>query len=499
MILLVSLLLILAFPTTVMAQAQVGYTYTYDYWGDYQYSPDAYRPHSTFTAYELGLETLFSNPESVYAKDNLLYLCDSGNNRILIMEYIKNQGLVLVDEITEFKGNIEITTFSKPTDLCIDPFGNYYICDQGNSRVLKLDSNWKYIMSFTKPVDPNFSEDLPFEPSRLVVDVEGRVFVVANKVNKGLVKYEADGSFSGFLGATPVTFDLVDYVWKRISTAEQRAQMTSFVPTEYDNIYMDSEGFIYACTYQISDNLPINERTTIRRLNMLGSDILIRNGEYPPIGDVQWDDYAGYNGGSDFIDVMAMEDGVYMGLDNMRGRLFAYDEQGNLLFAFGGSGSIDGKFKSPVSFDHIGNDIFVLDRLEGSITILTTTEYGDLIYKALDEYQAGQYDASGATWNEVLRLNGNYDLAYIGIGRSLLRAERYREAMDYFKLAYDDDNYSRAFQQYRKEWVEDHVGWIFVVIFILFLVPIGISRLRRIKWQIDTADIFNKELPKEAP
>lgn len=31
-------------------------------------------------------------------------------------------------------------------------------------------------------------------------------------------------------------------------------------------------------------------------------------------------------------------------------------------------------------------------------------------------------------------MNGNYDRAYIGIGRSLLRQEEYEEALDYFRL-----------------------------------------------------------------
>ena len=87
-------------------------------------------------------------------------------------------------------------------------------------------------------------------------------------------------------------------------------------------------------------------------------------------------------------------------------------------------------------------------------------------------------------------INGNYDLAYIGIGRSLLRQERYKEAMEYFELKYDDDNYSKAFKQYRKEWVEDHIGIIIAVILVLFLVPMGIGKVKRVKHEIDVADIF---------
>lgn len=88
--------------------------------------------------------------------------------------------------------------------------------------------------------------------------------------------------------------------------------------------------------------------------------------------------------------------------------------------------------------------------------------------------------------------NGNYDLAYIGIGRSLLRQKEYREAMDYFELKFDDDNYSRAFKQYRKEWVEDHIVWIFLAVFGVLAVPLGIGKAKAIKKEIDTADIFQQ-------
>ena len=95
-----------------------------------------------------------------------------------------------------------------------------------------------------------------------------------------------------------------------------------------------------------------------------------------------------------------------------------------------------------------------------------------------------------------MALNGNYDLAYIGIGRALVRQKEYREAMDYFELKFDDDNYSRAFKQYRKEWVEDHIVWIFLAVFIVLVLPLGAGRVRKIKNEIDTADIFRQRRTK---
>ena len=91
---------------------------------------------------------------------------------------------------------------------------------------------------------------------------------------------------------------------------------------------------------------------------------------------------------------------------------------------------------------------------------------------------------------KVLELNGNYDRAYIGIGRSLLRQEEYEEALDYFRLKWDDENYSKAFKQYRKEWVEEHIGVIFIIVFAVLCIPLLVGKIKAIKHEIDQADIF---------
>ena len=81
----------------------------------------------------------------------------------------------------------------------------------------------------------------------------------------------------------------------------------------------------------------------------------------------------------------------------------------------------------------MGNDLFVLDENESSITVFSPTEYGNLIYQANDQYLKGDYDGSADTWREVLKLNANYNSAFIGIGRALMRQEAYSEAMSQLK------------------------------------------------------------------
>ncbi len=490
--------ILLSFPGAVKAE-DTSYTYNYDYWGDVQYSPDLYSVSKVFTSSDLNLEKKMNNPSGLYVYGDLIYICDTGNNRIIELKRNSAENLEVVRIIEEFKGDVEKTTFSGPTDIAVSEEGCFFIADQGNARILKLDKDLNYLMQFDKPVDNTLDPKVAFQPNKIVIDTADRVYCIATGINKGLIKYESDGTFSGFVGATKVTYNWVDYIWKKLATQEQRAKMESFVPTEYDNIYMDYEGFIYACTGAVTgEDLRSGQADAIRKLNLMGNDILVRNGEWRPYGDLYVNGSGGgYEGPSYFSDVTVMTNDIYVCLDKNRGRLFGYDDQGRMVFAFGGNGNMDGYFRRPVAIEHIGHELYVLDSLDCAITTFVPTEFGSLVYSAIELFDDGKYEESGNAWKRVMALNGNYDLAYIGIGRALLRQKQYKEAMDYFEVKYDGDNYSKAFKQYRKEWVEEHIAWIIAGILIIFLVPMLIGKIRAIKREIDTDEFFdNARFPK---
>ena len=481
-------------PFTSNADPSTGdfsYTYNLDYWGDVQDSPDFYTVSKVFTSSELGLDVKMKSPEGMYAYGDLLYVCDTGNNRIIELKRISSEKFDVLRIIDSFSGDAN-GTFNAPTDIAISEEGNFFIADRGNGRILKLDPDFNLILTFDKPVDNTLDPSITFQPNKIVIDTAERVYCIATGINKGLIKYEADGTFSGFVGATKVTYDFLDYLWKKFATQAQRAQMEDFVPTEYDNIYMDHEGFIYACTGAVDrEELRNDKADAVRKINLMGNDILVRNGDWGIYGDIHMGSGGGYEGPSYFSDVTVFPNDIFVCLDRNRGRCFGYDDQGHLVFAFGGNGNMDGFFRRPVAIEHYGQDLYVLDTLDCAITVFVPTEFGSLVYDAIDEFDKGDYTASGESWERVMQLNGNYDLAYIGIGRSYLRQERYKEAMDYFEVKYDEENYSLAFKQYRKEWVEDHIAIIVMVLLALFLIPMGIGKFKSIKREIDTADIFN--------
>ena len=289
--------------------------------------------------------------------------------------------------------------------------------------------------------------------------------MLGSNINKGFIKYEPDTRFSVYIGANQVSVNMAEYIWKRyFQTKEQRAASQSFAPTEYENLYIDEEGFIYATNTIFSEyDLKWDKAKPIRRLNSLGGDILIKNDRYPPIGDIWWiEEGTQYLGPTRFTDITVLKNDLYVALDRTRGRLFT----------------------SAISVEHMGYDLFVLDQVENSITVFTPTEYGQMIYDANETYLNGEYDRSADIWREVMRMNANYPLAFRGIGRAILRQDDFIGAMRYFEMAHDQESYGRAFKLYRKQWIEKNILWIVLILAVILIVPLVIGRVKRAKWEV---------------
>ena len=85
----------------------------------------------------------------------------------------------------------------------------------------------------------------------------------------------------------------------------------------------------------------------------------------------------------------------------------------------------------------------------------------------------------------MLKLNANYNLAFIGIGRSLMRQEDYKGAMDYFEMAMDRDNYGRAFRFYRKEMVEENIMWMVIALAAIMIIPLSVRYVKKMRWEVE--------------
>ena len=376
----------------------------------------------------------------------------------------ENGDHVVTANVSSVRINGEASSLNGPMDIFENRDGNLFIADTGSNRILILDNNWNYIHAIYKPVDESLDDSTDFLPYKLVVDFANRIFVQANNINKGLMEFDNRWEFSGYMGANKVTVNIIDYIWKLFSTREQRERMDLFIPTEYSNVALDHDGFVYVTN-------STGQTEPVRRLNAMGQDILIRNGYEKPVGDLVFGNAGDIRGPSRFIDIVPFTNDSYACFDRVRGRIFVYDFQGNMLYAFGGYGNREGSFTQPSALEKMGSSLYALDMNSGALTRFDLTGYGVLINKAIDEYKAGRYEASAAVWEDVLKMNGNYDLAYIGIGRAALRQGEYQKAMKYYKLKHYREGYGKAFQLYRKEWMEGNLWWMLLVLGIVIFLP----------------------------
>ncbi|MDR2701495.1 MAG: tetratricopeptide repeat protein [Spirochaetaceae bacterium] len=450
-------------PHSPLFAEPTNYTYNYDFWNEQVSSPDAYRVSAYILGEGLGIGN-FRDPQGLFIRENRVYVCDSGNNRIILLEIAQSGEYNLAAAVSSVMIDGRESPFNNPMDIFESREGFIYIADTNNQRILKLDPQWNYIASILKPDDESIGASTEFLPVNLVVDYANRLFVQARNINKGLMEFDSRGTFSGYMGANKVYVSVVDYVWKLISTQAQKARMDLFIPTEYSNLCLDRDGFVYVTNSS-------GQTEPVRRLNAMGQDILIRNGYEDPVGDLAFGNAGGISGRSRFIDVAALDNDSYACFDRTRGRIFIYDFQGNLLYAFGGVGNREGCFLQPVALANMGYSLFALDSRTAALTRFDLTAYGLKINKALEEYQAGRYESSAAVWEDVLKMNGNYDLAYIGIGRAALRQGEYQKAMKYYKLKHYREGYGKAFQLYRKQWMEENLWKILLVLAIIIVVP----------------------------
>ncbi len=442
--------------------------------------PEPYTPVKQISGLDLGVGELV-DPSDLYCDyKGFIYICDTGNNRVIKL----NPDLTVNTVIDTFQDGYFEGEFAAPSGVYVDPNTDLlYIADTENGRVIALDENLVMVKRFNRPDQTElFAESLAFLPSKIVVDNGGRLFVVAKDIYEGLMQYDSEGNFLGYVGANEVSISLFDYLWKKVSTKAQSSKLQLTLPTEFSNLEIDSDGFIYTTTSIINTK---NTDILVRRQNPSGEDVLHRSSTLSKAGDVVYDEYATEytTGASNFVDVTINGDGMYSLLDSKRGRIFTYDFDGQLLYIFGGTsnyGNNIGSFYSPSSMIKSGENYIVADIANDMLTIFEPTEYGSLINTAVSYNYNGKYNEAAEKWQQVLKLNANCEQAYVGIGISQLRSKDYVSAMENFKLGSDRSYYSKAFKAYRQNWLEKNFVWIVILIVsALVAVCVGLTIMEK--------------------
>ncbi|PKM63283.1 MAG: hypothetical protein CVU97_00880 [Firmicutes bacterium HGW-Firmicutes-21] len=497
-IVLLTICFILLSGSIFSAVAIVPYTtYTYDVYGWMQRSPDAYVPltvidsRSIKYSYNNGASEItrqkyeftdmldLNGPMDIYVDDlEHVYIADSGNNRIVGLD--ENYNIRLI--ISTFTNNNGIPdVLSGPKGVFVTD-SEIYVADTEKSRIVVFDKLGNFVDIVPEPSSDVMPDNSIYKPVAVAADRAGRVYVVSSTTHYGVISLNRDGSFNGFIGPQKVTYSAIELFWRRFQTYEQKAKSIQYVPTEYNNLTIDKDGFLYVTTASIDaeDVLAAirgksksGDYAPVKKLNPNGSDVMNRNGFWPPSGEVKVNmrptPEFPINGPSTIVDVALGPNNTWSIIDSKRSKIFTYDSNGNLLYVFGDFGDQIGNNQSLAAITYQGSNILLLDRASSSITVYKRTAYGDLIASAIQNIEDKNYEAAVDYYISILQYNNNYDSAYVGIGQSLYRDGEYLAAMQYFKNAYDTKNYSMAYGMYRKEWIENNV-WVVPLIVVLLII-----------------------------
>jgi hypothetical protein len=463
-----AVLAFVSLPWTASADAPYE-AYTYNFYRDSVPIPAPYLPERSVSGEDLGVQA-FNNPNDLYAtEDGRVYILDSGNGRIVRTDADWN----VLGVIEGFDNAGKPDTFNNPGGLFVSEAGEIYVADTDHNRIVVLTEGGELLRIIGKPESDILPADFQFHPMRVTVDRAGRVFAVARGIFEGLMQFDENGSFIGYAGTIGVTTSFSDRLWRSLATDAQRQRMQLFIPTEFSSADIDHKGFVYATS------VDLNSETPIRRLNPSGQDVLKRFGYYPVRGDVRFRIFGNNSGPSRLTDIKVLGNGMYTALDTYRGRLFTYNDEGELLHAFGGKGTQLGVFNTPVAVERVGDKLAVLDRGKNNIVVFTPTLFGSTVQRATELHYQGNDAEAVKLWGEVLRLNSNYDLAYLGIGKSLLMEKKNKEAMAYFKLGMQRDYYSIAYKRYRREVMQEHFGTFMSGAALLMLALVAFLLARR--------------------
>lgn len=457
------LLLLLLLSTCLTAQAATPFrTYTQ--------GTDSNQLVETQTAYEpvrtmirFGEETLKMPQDLRMGPDGYLYIADNGNKRILVIDTDGN----FIREIVDKKN------MKSPMGVFVDDDLNVYVADDKTRAVLVYDKDGEFVMSYGKPTHQLFGETAPYVPQKVVLDKRGNLYIVSKGNTNGIVQISpvGGGEFLGYYGANSSRISLLTRM-RRIIFGENSSAVGDIVPISVKNLTIDKKGMVYTVT-------EAGDASCLRRLNVAGKSTMTP----------EW-----------YIDLnsaVAVNSSNSIFTANANGYIMEYTSEGDLLFYFGTndvqSEQRIGMFKSVtglvVTDDYT---IYVLDANLNSIQVLKPTEFTDLVHQAFTLFQEGKYAESKAPWTEVLRMNSLFTYASTGLGEALYREGNYEEAMEAFRNGGYRQGYSDAWWEQRSNLLHSNMSTVIYVVVAAVVLWVVLKKLDR-KFHIYNPLRFVKE------
>ncbi len=415
-------------------------TYTLDYEGYLTYTQTAYTPVGV-----LNRTVSLSNPEDLFIKDDLVYVADTGNKRIVVLDYSGN----LVKEIG-------LGILDQPTGVHVSIDDYLYVADKGNELVYKFDLEGNLIRDFGKPVEPLFGSNSLFIPSKVVVGSGENIYIIGDGSTSGVIQLNYDGSFLGYFGVNLSSKSLIEKIADIFVTQGEYASNTPPSPT---NIAINEKSLVYTSTPFAVEAL--------KKLDVNGNNILST---------------INYNETASVVDLSVNQDGyLYAIYDD--GFIVEYDPNGNLLFAFdivSSTSNILGLIQNPsaIQVDEYQN-LFVIDMGRSEIITYQPSSFSTLVHQAIDLYNQGNYADSTVLFESILEQNDNFALAHSALGKAYFQASLYDQALEEYYKASDISGYSQTFWKIRDIWLKNNLNIIFSIILIYTVLSIVIKQVNK--------------------
>jgi len=388
----------------------------------------------------------FNSPEDMCIDKNnhQIYVADTGNRRIVKMS-LDDDSISTIDSYINLDNeNIKL---NKPMGLAIND-EHLFVADKGLQKIVVFSKDTlAFEKEIVKPDDVLVGKSTSFTPIKVQADNSGNIYTVleGEGSKKGVMQLDNEGHFVSYIGANIATTTLLARLQSIFGVTGDDYLLNSGAPVT--NITLDNKGLLYTVTNRTADAL--------KKLNTAGNKILSMN-------------YNDENTVSAFID----DDGNIFSIQST-GYVTVFDSYGSLLFRFGGRNNeeILGALKSPIAggLDHNKN-LLVLDKEAGIIISYSPTFFANLVYDAVSYYKEGLYLEGEETWNEVLKYNAKFILAYKAIARASMKKGNYEKALKEFRLAEDKAGYSDAFWQIRDNWIRRNLGYIVIPLVVLFVL-----------------------------
>ncbi len=475
-------LMLFSLSATALPQLTSPYDgYEYDGYKTSHEAPITYLSQGYLNSADLGLETALAAPSDMVYKNGLLYLMDTGNGRILAIDPADYSVAAIYNDFTDKDG--QVINFTGATGFDIGDDGSYYIADSKNMRVLVFNKERRLTLEITRPDTALSGTDTPFDVTKVMIGNDGTIYVICKSINTGILTFTQEGEFKIFYGSNNVqaTADVIkQFFYNKFLTRAQRAARRSITPTNFANMTLDGNNFVYTVK---ADRFIFGSSDVVQCLNYTGSSNINSGVRF---GETDNDSYSFYwqRLNNCFTDIDIDYEGMINILDSEYGRVYQYTVDGDFIGAFGGKGAYKGMMSNATAIETVNGEILVLDATKNCIHRYTPTEYGLALRKAFLLGDSTDLDAREAAWEHVLVLNSNSTYPYYGLG--LVNDERgeYKEAMENFKIAGAQDEYSKAYKQYRKQAMADNALWIVLVIVAVVAVIIVIRKILKSKMKV---------------